>query len=272
MSARPFLVLFATFLLALAAGYQSEIEEWRRARETRLRAEDGWLSVAGLFWLHEGVNPFGTGKDNEIVLPDGPAKAGTFELRNSKVTVSMNGSNRAIGADSEESVKVGRLTLLVIKRGDKFGIRMKDPESAARREFRGIDYYPPKPDMRIVARWVPEPRKIPIANVLGQTEPSECPGYAVFRFAGKEHRMYPILEEPDAKSLFFIFRDTTSGKQTYGAGRFLDTDLPKDGKVTLDFNKAYNPPCVFTDYATCPLPPKENHLSVAIEAGEKKYH
>jgi uncharacterized protein (DUF1684 family) len=97
-------------------------------------------------------------------------------------------------------------------------------------------------------------------------------GYVVFRLEGKEHRLYPILEEPDAKTLFFIFRDPTAGRETYGAGRFLDTDLPKDGKVMLDFNKAYNPPCVFTDYATCPLPPKENHLSVRIEAGEKKYH
>jgi len=272
MSARPFLVLFATFLLALAAGYQSEIEEWRRARETRLKAEDGWLSVAGLFWLHEGVNPFGTGKDNEIVLPDGPAKAGTFELRNSKVTVSMNGSNRAIGADSEESVKVGRLTLLVIKRGDKFGIRLKDPESAYRRNFHGLEYFPAKEEYRVTARFVAEPKQTPILNILGQTELSASPGYAVFTLNGTELRLRPILEEPDAKQLFYIFKDKTSGKETYPAARYLYSDLPKDGKVTLDFNKAYNPPCAFTDYATCPLPPRENHLAVRVEAGEKKYH
>ena len=123
----------------------------------------------------------------------------------------------------------------------------------------------------MTARWVEAPRKIPILNVLGQTEPSECPGYAEFQLGGKQLRLYPIFEEPGSKELFYIFRDETSGKETYGAGRFLYSDLPKDGKVVLDFNKAYNPPCSFTPYATCPLPPPENRMTVRIEAGEKKY-
>jgi len=163
------------------------------------------------------------------------------------------------------------LNLFVIKRGDRYGIRLKDPDSQYRREFHGIEYFPADERYRVTARFVAERRTIPILNILGQTEPSECPGYVVFRLNGQELRLYPILEEPGAKQLFYIFRDQTTGKETYGAGRFLYSDLPQDGQVTLDFNKAYNPPCAFTPYATCPLPPKENHLAVRIEAGEKKY-
>ena len=139
------------------------------------------------------------------------------------------------------------------------------------REFHGLEYFPADEAYRITARFVSEPRKIPILNVLGQTDPEECPGYAAFRLHGRDVRLYPVLEEPDAKELFFIFHDLTSGKETYGAGRFLYSALPRDGKVVLDFNKAYNPPCAFTPYATCPLPPKENRLGVRVEAGEKKY-
>ena len=269
---RILLALAATSVVAVAASYPSEIDTWRRARETRLKAEDGWLTVSGLFWLQEGVNSFGTGADNDIVLPDGPPRGGTFELRNGKVTVSMNGTTRSIENDSDESVKIGRLTLLVIKRGDRYGIRLKDPDTVNRRNFHGIEYYPPKEEYRVTARFVSEPMSTPILNILGQTELSESPGYAVFHLDGKEYRLRPILEEPGAKELFYIFKDQTSGKETYGAGRYLYSDLPKDGKVVLDFNKAYNPPCAFTDFATCPLPPRENHLALRIEAGEKKYH
>jgi uncharacterized protein len=269
---RSLLILAAACMLAIAASYQSEIESWRRAREERLKAEDGWLTVAGLFWLREGANSFGKSADNDIVLPDGPPQAGSFNLSAGKVTVTMNASTRAIANDSADAVKVGRLVLLVIKRSDKFGIRLKDPESANRRNFHGLEYYPPKEEYRVTARFVAEPKQIPILNILGQTEPSESPGYAVFRMNGKELRVRPILEAPGAKELFYIFKDQTAGKETYPAGRYLYSDLPKDGQVILDFNKAYNPPCSFTDYATCPLPPRENHLDVRIEAGEKKYH
>ncbi|HEY1184137.1 MAG TPA: DUF1684 domain-containing protein, partial [Bryobacteraceae bacterium] len=142
----------------------------------------------------------------------------------------------------------------------------------ARKAFHGLDYFPVSQAYRVTARWVPEPRQIPVLNVLGQTEPSQCPGYAEFRIGEKELRLYPILEEPNAQELFYIFRDQTSGQETYPAGRFLYSALPQDGRVVLDFNKAYSPPCAFTPYATCPLPPPENRLPVRIEAGEKKYH
>jgi len=257
--------------LGAVSGYQSEIAQWRAGREAALKAEDGWLSLAGLFWLHEGANSFGADGSSDIALPDGPAKAGVFDLRGGQVTVSMNGTARPVAHDSADVVKVGRLTLLLIQRGDRIGLRLKDPQSQARREFHGIESFPANEAYRITAKFVAEPRQIPILNVLGQTEPSDSPGYAVFRFEGRDLRLHPIIEEPGAKQLFFIFRDQTSGKETYGAGRFLYADMPKDGQVVLDFNKAYNPPCAFTPYATCPLPPPENRLAVRIEAGEKKY-
>ena len=202
-----------------------------------------------------------------IVLPDGPANAGVFELHGGKVTVAQ----KEVAPDSDDVVKAGRLSLFVIKRSDKIGIRVKDPDSEYRRNFHGIDYFPANESYRVTAQFVTEPRKIPIANILGQIEPSDSPGYAVFRLHGKEFKLHPILETADAKELFFIFRDQTAGKETYPAGRFFYTDMPKDGKVVLDFNKAYNPPCAFTPYATCPLPPPENRLAIRIEAGEKTY-
>lgn len=254
-----------------AASYQSEIAEWRHQRETGLRRDGGWLTVTGLFWLREGANRFGTGAGNEIALPNGPAQAGVFELRNGKVTAKMNGSSREIRPDTDELVQVGRLRLYVIQRGDRYGIRMKDPDSQFLRDFQGLEYFPAREDYRVTARFVAEPRKIPIANIVGQTELDESPGYVVFQLHGRQFRLYPVLEEPGAKELFFIFKDETAGKETYGAGRFLYTALPRDGSVLLDFNKAYNPPCAFTPYATCPLPPKQNRVAARIEAGEKKY-
>ena len=257
--------------LFAATSYQTEIADWRRQREEGLKREGGWLSVAGLFWLHEGANSFGKDPGNEIVLPDGPAKAGVFELHNGKITVKMDGASRELWPDSLDVAKVGRLNLFVIKRSEKYGIRLKDPDSEYRREFKGIEYYPAQEDYKVTAKWVAAAQKIPILNILGQTESVDSPGYAVFQLHGKEYRLRPYLETADAKELFYVFRDLTAAKETYGAGRFLYSAMPENGHVVLDFNKAYNPPCAFTPYATCPLPPAENRLAVRIEAGEKKY-
>ncbi len=264
------MLLAGTALMAVSA-YETSLAQWRRDREASLRAEGGWLSVAGLFWLHDGANHFGKDASNDIALPDGPAHAGSFELHDGKVMVEMEGGRRELHPDSADVAQVGRLKLYAIKRADRYGIRLKDPASEYRREFHGLEYFPAREEYRVTAKFVAEPRKIPILNVLGQTDQQECPGYAQFRLGGRELRLYPVLEEPGAKELFFIFRDQTAGKETYGAGRFLYSDLPRDGEVVLDFNKAYNPPCAFTPYATCPLPPPENRLPVRIEAGEKKY-
>ncbi|PWU11903.1 MAG: DUF1684 domain-containing protein [Terriglobia bacterium] len=264
------LCLVALPLLA-ALSYQSEIAQWREKREARLQHDGGWLTVAGLFWLHEGQNVFGSAARSDVVLPAGPARAGIFELHNGKVTVKMDGAAREVRADTDDVVNVGRLHLYVIKRSDKIGIRLKDPESPYVRAFHGIEYYPAREEYKLTAQFVADPKKIPITNILGQTEPEDSPGYVVFRLNGKEYRLRPVYDDPNSKDLFFIFKDQTAGKETYGAGRFLDTDPPKDGKVVLDFNKAYNPPCAFTPYATCPLPPPENRLAVRLEAGEKTY-
>ena len=258
-----------------ASNYQQEIAGWQKSRAAGLMAEGGWLSVAGLFWLHEGTNSFGKDPSLEIALPDGPPRAGHFDLHGGTVTVTTvttGGAAREMKPDSPDKVRIGRVSLFVIKRGDRYGIRMKDPEAATRRDFHGLDYFAVNEQWKVTARWVAEPHQIPILNVLGQTEMSECPGYAVFRIGGKEYKLYPIIEEPGAKELFYIFKDQTSGKETYPAGRFLYSEMPKDGRVVLDFNKAYSPPCAFTDFATCPLPPKENQIPVRIEAGEKKTH
>jgi uncharacterized protein (DUF1684 family) len=256
---------------AVVTSYQSEIAEWRRQRETSLRQDGGWLTVTGLFWLHEGANRFGSGAANDIVLPAGPADAGVFELRNGKVMAQSGGSIRELRPDTNDLLQVGRLRLYVIQRGNRTGIRLKDPESPFLRDFHSLEYFPAREEYRVIARFVAEPRKIRIANIVGQSELDDSPGYAVFQLHGREFRLHPVLEEPGANELFFIFRDQTAGKETYGAGRFLYTGLPKDGRVVLDFNKAYNPPCAFTPYATCPLPPPENRLAVRIEAGEQKY-
>jgi uncharacterized protein len=269
-SRKGFLLLVGLPLLA-AVSFQSEIAEWRQKREASLRRDGGWLTVTGLFWLHEGRNSFGTGAKNEITLPAGPAVAGFFDLHNGKVIVDMGGSRKVVRADSDDVVNVGRLRLYVIQRSDRAGIRLKDPESPFLRDFHGIESFPANEEYRVTAKFVADPRKIPITNIVGQTEPEDSPGYVIFRLRGQEYRLRPVLDDPGSKSLFFIFRDQTSQKETYGAGRFLDTDAPQNGAVVLDFNKAYNPPCAFTPYATCPLPPKENHLAVRIEAGEKRY-
>jgi uncharacterized protein (DUF1684 family) len=268
--------------------YRQSIEVWRRERETRLKAEDGWLAVAGLFWLHEGANRFGAEASNEIVLPAGsaPAHAGVLALTSKRVTVRLEPEVTAtvdgqpVKAERElkpdtpgppDVLRLGRLRLSIIERGGRYGLRLRDPESARRRSFTGLRWYPIDDSYRVTARFVPSRagRTIPIPNVLGQVEEMPTPGRVEFTVRGQRLRLDPVLEE-GSTDLFFIFRDQTAGKETYPAGRFLYADPPRDGAVVLDFNKAYSPPCAYTDFATCPLPPKQNRLAVAIAAGEKK--
>jgi uncharacterized protein (DUF1684 family) len=169
---------------------------------------------------------------------------------------------------------LGPVTIQVIDRGGRKAIRMKDKDSARRRAFKGLRWYPVRESYRLAARWVPyaTAKSIEIASVTGQVDAMPSPGYAEFELGGKTLRLEPVLEEPDAPQLFFIFKDRTAPMETYGAGRFLYAERPTDGTVELDFNKAYSPPCAFTPYATCPLPPKQNRLPVRIEAGELDPH
>jgi len=167
---------------------------------------------------------------------------------------------------------VGSLKLSVIKRGARYGLRVRDKNSRARREFTGLHWFPARRSYRVTASFIPydKPKEIIIMNVLGDELKLKSPGLLSFRLQGKTYQLRPVIE--DDEKLFIIFRDLTAGKTTYGAGRYLYADLPKDGKVVLDFNRAENPPCAFTSYATCPLPPRQNFLPIAIDAGEMAYH
>jgi uncharacterized protein (DUF1684 family) len=268
-------------------GYEREIQDWRTQREQGLRAPDGWLAVVGLHWLRDGTSTVGSDKTSDIVLPlPAPPRVGVLEFAKDRavihvasgVTVKAQGkavTDLELHSDKgghPDVLAVGPVSMYVIERGGRFALRVKDPESARRRNFKGLDWYPVRESYRITARFVPydPPKPIPIANVLGMVEPMPSPGYVVFQLNGRELHLDPVLEDPAAKELFFIFRDTTAGKQTYPAGRFLYSPMPKDGHVVLDFNKAYSPPCAFTSFATCPLPPRQNRLEVRIEAGEKR--
>jgi uncharacterized protein len=263
--------------------YTSEIRTWRKEREARLQADGGWLTVSGLFWLKDGDNPFGSEASNAILLPTSvPPRAGVITFRPGEVRFSLNDgvsgtidgapvSSGLLKPDTTgepDVLSLGRVTLQVIERSGRFGIRVKDMDSERRRRFPGLRWFPVKESYRVVARLVPAPGMVSITNILGQVSEMPRPGHLVFTLNGKELSLDPVLEEPDAKELFIMFRDQTAPKQTYGAGRFLYVDLPKDGQVVVDFNKAYSPPCAFTPYATCPLPPKQNRLPVRIEAGE----
>ena len=279
--------------LAVASGvladeaYRATVKKWRDEREARLKADGGWLSVAGLFWLKPGENRFGTDKASAVVLPEGsaPPLAGVFVLKGTETSVRMAegatarmaglplAGSAVLRPDSGDVIEIGPVTLQVIERGGRYGIRLKDKNAAARREFTGCRWYAIDEAYRIEATWVahPQPRPLKVPNILGQTESMPSPGYAQFTLGGKPVRLDGVLETPQSTQLWFILRDQTSGKETYPAGRFLYADLPKAGRVVLDFNKSYNPPCAFTAYATCPLPPPQNWMPVRVEAGELNY-
>lgn len=296
MKLTKFLALSVSLLLALTslanvASTQSatdaELSKWRAERESKLKADDGWLTVAGLFWLKEGLNTVGAAADNAIVLPAGstPAHVGVFELHDGKtvfraaedVTVTANGKpvqELEIKSDEvkqQDVLKLNNLTFLLLKRGARYAIRLKDQNARTRTEFTGLRWYPGKDAYRVTAKFIPyeQPKEVSIVNILGDIEKMKSPGYVVFKLNGQELSLEPVTSGGD--KLFFIFRDLTSGKTTYKPGRFLYTAAPKDGQVVLDFNQGINPPCAFTAYATCPLPPKRNHLPVAIAAGEQSY-
>lgn len=269
-----------------SSDYRAEVEAWRQRREQRLRADDGWLTVVGLFWLKDGANPVGSAPDSAVVLPSPvPADACTITLTDGRATLAVApGADARIDgrpvtnlvlvpdtAPGHKEVQLGSVSLSLIDRQGKLGIRVKDLNSPRRKSFPGLQWYPVDERAKVEAQWVsyPTPKPISITNVLGQVDDLSSPGYATFTWGGQEVTLNPVLDAPDSQTLFFIFRDKTSGKTTYGGGRFLYSSLPKAGRLELDFNKAYSPPCAFTDFATCPLPPPQNRLSVAIEAGEK---
>ncbi len=264
-----------------APDHEQEALKWRSNRLARLQSEDSWLTLVGLTWLNEG--------DNSVSLPVKPPVKIQISLKNGQATLLpqhggllTSGGKPIEGAlplrnDLETAgptvVEHGTLRFHVIKRGDRHAVRMKDPNSEARAHFAGLTYFPFNPKWRVEARFTPfeRPRRIPIANVTGMTTEELSPGTLSFVVNGKTYSLQPILEQGE-KDFFIIFKDQTSGKETYPAARYVYAPPPgPDGTTVIDFNRAYNPPCAFTPFATCPLPPPQNRLAASVEAGEKTY-
>jgi len=271
------------------ATYKKVIKQWQSKRAENLKKENGWLSLAGLFWLKEGENKMGTDSSNAIIFPKGrsPKYAGSIIFEKGELNLSaakgvkikvkdsllskMKLKSDNEGKDEPTIMNLGSLTFYIIKRGEQLGVRVKDKENPARLNFKGLEYFPIDFKWRCDAKFEPytPPKIIPIVNVLGKVSNDTCPGAVVFDVDGKTHRIDALKE---GKELFIIFHDETAGKETYGMGRFVYTDLPDSNNgVVLDFNRAYNPPCAFTVFATCPTPPEQNYLPIRVEAGEKKY-
>jgi len=260
---------------------------WRENRDKRMRLQTSWLNVAGLFWLVEGENSFGTNPLNKIKLPQGsaPSSAGKFIFYKGKITVVANQGVELKAQDKPITQKIlkgddsGRpdiialndLRMWVIKRGDQYAIRLRDLNALAYKNYKGLDFFPPSKKYKIIADFVPypDPKKVTLDTIIGTETEMTSPGYVKFFIDGQEYSLEAF--SGGSKSLFFIFKDETNGKETYEASRFMVSDVLDNGKVDLNFNRAYNPPCAYTPYATCPLPPPQNYLKVRIEAGEKKY-
>ena len=266
--------------------YISEVEQWDQKRISRLKEETGWLNLAGLFWLKEGENKFGSAKNNDIIFTFGPGQIGSLFLIDSIVTIKVNPGVEVLHngtsvsemimnddySDSTTFLQTGSLKWNIIKRTKGFAIRLRDLSSKLVKEFKGIERFPINVDWKIEAKFniYDPPKKIMIPDVVGTVDEESSPGAAVFEVDGKTFSMDAL--DAGGSRIWFIFADETSGEETYGAGRFLYTDKPDSlGKVILDFNKAYNPPCVFSKFATCPLPPKDNYLKLRITAGEKMW-
>jgi uncharacterized protein (DUF1684 family) len=287
--------LTAAASLSLAAaddvheGEQARIVDWRAKRLASLTSETGWLTPIALYWLKEGENSFGRASTQDFALDDAAlaADTGAFVLTDGRVRYVAHASTAMTyfgkpvtsldlasdAADKPTELVAGSLHFMLIERAGHLGIRVRDSVSPNRSQFKGLQYFPIRADWRIQARFEPylPVHRIPIVNILGMTEEMTSPGAIVFEREGRAWRLDAILEAPGDRELFVMFSDATSGKQTYGAGRFLYVGLPDADRIEVDFNQAFNPPCAFTDFATCPLPPQENRLALRVDAGELKY-
>jgi hypothetical protein len=284
---------------ATPAAWQADLLKWRSQRAAGLQAPEGWLSLIGLEWLKEGDNSVGSAPDNLIRIAKAPAHLAVVRLENGMLRLlSPQGGfpknlvvddhspgEQSLFADDAASpskpskLKVGTLTIILIHRDQRIALRIKDLDATTRTGFHGLRWYAPDAKYRIHAKWIPynPPKTLDVPTILGSVDKLPAPGAAEFTLDGKVLRLDPVLEDPASRELFFILRDETSKTTTYGAGRFLYTDLPdhglsQPGELWLDFNELINPPCAFTPYATCPLPPPQNRLPVGIPAGEQRYH
>lgn len=277
------------------AAWRQSLLDWRAARDREVSAPDGWLTLVGLDWLKPGANSIGTAADCQIrVRAQAPAHLGLLTVSSKVVQLlapaggfpadlTVNGAPAREGpliveGDKPSTIVWHGLSMVVLDRGGRYALRIKDADSPTRTGFKGLHWYAPDPRYRITAQWIPftPPRTEKIPTVIGTTLDLPSPGVAAFFVDGKPYRLQPVIEGGDEHQLFFILRDETSTTSTYGGGRFLHSGLPdhgldQPGALVIDFNELYNPPCAYTPYATCPLPPEENRLPVAIPAGEQRY-
>ncbi|MDD1444096.1 DUF1684 domain-containing protein [Dolichospermum sp. ST_sed3] len=289
-------LFFSVLIFAIACtqkptadpNYVKEINEWDAKRVNRLKSDDGWLNLVGRFWLKQGESTFGSAKDNDIVVESSklPEHIGSFFFADTVVTfkakddveVLHNGKpvKEIVLIDDQKKditvLQIGSIKFNLIVRDTLYGIRFRDLNSELAKNFKGVERFPIDESWKIKAKFeVYNPvKEIDVPNVLGQISKEKCPGAVVFERDGKTHRIDAVDEGGDR--LFLIIADQTSGEETYGGGRFMYVNKPDSaGTILLDFNKAYNPPCVFTKYATCPMPPPQNYLKLRIDAGEKVY-
>ena len=271
-----------------APAVPTDVQAARAVRVEKLTAPDGWLTLIGLHFLPDGESSVGSDKANRVVLAAGPARIGRVAIskdRRVTFTAEPGGDARVAdkavrsvelklgqGTERPTTVTAGTVSFFVVERGGRLALRVTDSAAPLRTGFPGIEYHVHNPALRIEARWVEftPPRMVPVTSVLGHVSPEPVPGKAVFEYAGRTYELIPF-DEGEENPLFFVFADATTGLSTYGGGRFLYTGWPVNGRVMLDFNLAENPPCAFTPHSTCPLPPKENKLPFAIEAGEKTF-
>lgn len=262
--------------------HRASVEAWRSQRYAALGRDSGWLTLAGLAWLRPGANRVGSAADADVVLPAGPARAGTLTVTDAGIVADGEFTHEGSPAhalplvtdrDAEPTmIALGPLRLCVIERGGRLAVRTWDTNAPARRAFTGIDHWPVDRAWRLAGRFAPTPtRTVPVPDVLGTIDDEESPGDVAFDVDGATHRLQALPGGPDGE-LWLVFGDATNGVETYGGGRFLYTPAPdRDGAVDVDFNRAYNPPCVFSPYATCPLPWPANRLPIWIEAGERAF-
>jgi uncharacterized protein len=260
--------------------YKDEILAWREAQEAELKKDIGWLTLAGLHWLKEGENSLGSDPGLDVVLPAAsPARLGTIALSGASVTLRTEVPVKVEDAQVRSAilsfdeykptrVELGSLTFIVIERAGQYAVRIWDKANPARSGFQGRHWYDVQDSYRLTAGLVPHasPVSVPIDNTVGQNIPMTSPGKAVFELLGQQLALDLFVKGQGG--IWVIFKDKTNGSDTYGAGRYMDVEELDAGHVLLDFNKAYSPPCSFTSFATCPLPPKQNHLPLKVEAGE----
>ncbi|HSZ83910.1 MAG TPA: DUF1684 domain-containing protein [Polyangia bacterium] len=272
------------------AAYRAEVTQWRRERDERLRAPDGWLSLVGLHWLVLGRNRFGGAPEDDVPLPSGvPAHAGTFVVagheahfdvrvevpEHSPLTLNggaaRSGPLRTDAAATPDVLALGTVSWQVIERGARVGVRVRDSASPARRTFAGSTWYAIDPAYRVVARFAPRAgaTEVVVPDASGGQQKLKSPGTLTFTLRGEVQRLDPVLDGDDVDDQMIVFRDATSAHTTYGAGRFVRARRQRDGTFVVDFNRAYAPPCAFTPYATCPLPPPQNRMRIAVEAGDR---